>query len=104
MLSSKLNILLKLSADIRTLFVLLLLSFIDTTTSSAVKAAFLEQRRDNLQGIFKGLSEDSHTVVRKVLECCWTGLWCDPKVKRTAKIGLFNEQTIQQVSPCKKFL
>lgn len=69
----------------------------DSTTSTAVKAAFLEQRRDGLVGVFKGLFQDAHTVVRRVLECCWTGIWCDPKVKRTAKISLFNEQTVQQV-------
>ena len=84
--------------DIRTLYVLFLLSFVDTTTSTPVKAAFLEQRRDNLAGIFKGLAQDAYTVVRRVLECCWTGIWCDSKLKRTAKIGLFNEHTVQQVS------
>ncbi|GJE99428.1 ribosome 60S biogenesis N-terminal-domain-containing protein [Phanerochaete sordida] len=83
--------------DIRTLYVLFLLSFVNSTTSTAVKAAFLDQRRDALSGVFKGLPQDAHTVVRRVLECCWTGIWCDPKIKRTAKINLFNEQTVQQI-------
>jgi nucleolar pre-ribosomal-associated protein 1 len=84
--------------DIRTLYILFLLSFVDSSTPTAVKAAFLEQRRDTLLPVFKGLFQDSHAVVRRVLECCWTGIWCDPKIKRTAKVSLFNEQTVHQVS------
>ena len=63
-----------------------------------VKATFLEQRRDNLISIFKGLSQDTYSVVRKVLEICWSGIWADVKVKRTVKISIFGENTIGQVS------
>ncbi|KAG2124689.1 ribosome 60S biogenesis N-terminal-domain-containing protein [Suillus clintonianus] len=80
--------------DIRTYYVFFILSFIDSETSSLVKSTFLEQQRDIFLSIFKGLSQDSYLVVRKVLEVCWVGLWSDPKVKRTAKIGLFAEITI----------
>jgi nucleolar pre-ribosomal-associated protein 1 len=62
-----------------------------------VKSAFLEQRRDVFLSIFKGLSQDSYSVIRKVLEVCWVGLWSDVKVKRTMKIGLFTEVTIGHV-------
>ncbi|KAG1888586.1 ribosome 60S biogenesis N-terminal-domain-containing protein [Suillus subluteus] len=80
--------------DIRTYYVFFILSFIDPETSSLVKSTFLEQQRDIFLSIFKGLSQDSYLVVRKVLEVCWVGLWSDPKVKRTMKIGLFAEVTI----------
>ncbi|KAL4250925.1 Nucleolar pre-ribosomal-associated protein 1 [Abortiporus biennis] len=83
--------------DIRSLYVLLLLSFVETTTSSAVKASFLEQRRENLAAIFKGLAQDTYPFVRKVLETCWSGIWSDPKVKRTLKISLFNEATLGHI-------
>ncbi|KAG1766782.1 ribosome 60S biogenesis N-terminal-domain-containing protein, partial [Suillus occidentalis] len=80
--------------DIRTYYVFFILSFIDPETSSLVKSTFLEQQRDIFLSIFKGLSQDSYLVIRKVLEVCWVGLWSDPKVKRTTKIGLFSEITI----------
>ncbi|KAG1740308.1 ribosome 60S biogenesis N-terminal-domain-containing protein [Suillus lakei] len=80
--------------DIRTYYVFFIISFIDLETSSLVKSSFLEQQRDIFLSIFKGLSQDAYLVVRKVLEVCWVGLWSDPKIKRTAKIGLFAEVTI----------
>lgn len=84
--------------DIRTYYVFFILSFVDPDTSSLVKSAFLEQRRDVFLSIFKGLSQDSYSVIRKVLEVCWVGVWSDVKVKRTVKIGLFTEVTIGHVS------
>jgi nucleolar pre-ribosomal-associated protein 1 len=47
--------------------------------------------------IFKGLAQDPYDVVHKVLEACWSGIWSDPKVTRTLKIGLFQEATIAHV-------
>ena len=86
------------STDIRTLYILLVLSFVDSTTSSSVKAAFLEQHRDAFTSIFKGLSQDSYSLVRRVLEVCWSGLWSDQKLKRTLKVQIFSEATLSQVS------
>lgn len=83
--------------DIRTLYVLFILSFVEPETASSVKAAFLEQHRDIFLSMFKGLRQDAYGVVRKVLEICWAGIWSDAKVKRTIKIGLFNEMTLSQV-------
>ena len=83
--------------DIRTSYVLFLLSFVESTTSSSVKADFLEQRQAILAPLFRGLNQDAYPLVRKVLEICWTGLWSDPKIRRTLKIRLFNEATIAQV-------
>ncbi|KAF5371676.1 hypothetical protein D9758_003519 [Tetrapyrgos nigripes] len=80
--------------DIRTLYILFLLSFIDSDTSTQIKTTFLEQHRDALLAIFKGLHQDLYLVIRRVLEVFWSGLWGDAKVKRTVKIGLFGEVTI----------
>ncbi|PFH47812.1 hypothetical protein AMATHDRAFT_6373 [Amanita thiersii Skay4041] len=80
--------------DIRTSYILFLLSFIHQDCLSQVKAAFLEQHREPFLSIFKGLKQDPYDLIRKILEVCWTGLWSDPKVKRTLKINLFNEITI----------
>ncbi|KAJ8490078.1 hypothetical protein ONZ51_g2525 [Trametes cubensis] len=83
--------------DIRTLYILFVLSFLDTSTGSSVKAAFLEQHRDAFAIIFKGLWQDSYSVIRRVLEICWSGLWSDAKLKRTLKIQVFNEATLSQL-------
>ncbi|KAL7281927.1 hypothetical protein ACG7TL_003394 [Trametes sanguinea] len=83
--------------DIRTLYILFIISFIDPTTSSSVKTSFLEQHRDAFTIIFKGLWQDSYSVIRRVLEVCWTGLWSDAKIKRTLKIQAFNEIILSQL-------
>ncbi|KAI8984871.1 ribosome 60S biogenesis N-terminal-domain-containing protein [Trametes punicea] len=83
--------------DIRTLYILFVLSFIDTTAASSVKATFLEQHRDAFTIIFKGLWQDSYSVIRRVLEVCWSGLWSDLKLKRTLKIQVFNESILFQL-------
>ncbi|KAI0352520.1 hypothetical protein OH77DRAFT_1523331 [Trametes cingulata] len=83
--------------DIRTLYILLVLSFLDTATPSSVKSAFLEQHRDAFTVIFKGLWQDSYSVIRRVLEVCWAGLWSDAKLKRTLKIQVFSEATLSQL-------
>ncbi|KAI0075408.1 hypothetical protein K474DRAFT_1664265 [Panus rudis PR-1116 ss-1] len=85
------------SPDIRTLFVLFLLSFVDSTSTTVVKSIFLEQHRDIFSSIFKGLAQDPYPVIRKVLEVSWNGIWSDPKLKRSLKISLFNEAIILQL-------
>lgn len=84
-------------SDIRSLFILLLLSFVDVSTSSGVKAAFLEQRRDLFMAIFKGITDDPYPLARRILEVCWSGIWSDPKIKRTLKVSVFQESTVMQV-------
>ncbi|KAH8086640.1 ribosome 60S biogenesis N-terminal-domain-containing protein, partial [Cristinia sonorae] len=84
--------------DIRSLFILFLISFVDVSTSSSIKAAFLEQRRDTFTSIFKGLSEDPYPLARRVLEVCWSGIWSDQKVKRTLKVAVFQETTISHIA------
>lgn len=73
------------------------LSFVETTSSTLVKSSFIEQHRDILASLFKGLIQDPYPVVKKLLETCWAGIWSDPKIKRTLKIQLFNESTVGQV-------
>lgn len=85
-------------SDIRTLSLLFILSFVSPSSTTYVKVAFLEQHRDLFISIFRGLNSDPYVVARKVLEVCWMGIWQDLKVKRTLKVGLFNEATLQQVS------
>ncbi|KAF8622432.1 hypothetical protein AX15_007016 [Amanita polypyramis BW_CC] len=80
--------------DIRTLYISFLLSFIHQDSSSHIKSLFLEQHRHTLPAVFKGISQDPYGLAKEILEVCWSGLWSDPKVKRTLKIGLFNEVTI----------
>jgi nucleolar pre-ribosomal-associated protein 1 len=87
-----------LFSDIRTLFILFLLSFVDANATTQSKNLYLEQRRDIFLSIFKGIAQDHYSVARRILEACWTGIWSDNKVKRTLKIGLFNETTIGHVN------
>ncbi|KAK0205877.1 ribosome 60S biogenesis N-terminal-domain-containing protein [Desarmillaria ectypa] len=84
--------------DIRTLYILFLLSFVDANTPAPVKVVFMEQHRDAFVSMFKGLSQDHYSVIRRVLEVSWAGIWSEPKLKRTLKIGVFNETTIAQLA------
>ncbi|THH28288.1 hypothetical protein EUX98_g5899 [Antrodiella citrinella] len=84
--------------DIRSLFILFILSLVDPSTSSSVKAAFLEQRREIFTSTFKGLPEDSYPLARKILEVCWSGIWLDQKIKRSCKVAVFQESTITQIT------
>lgn len=81
------------------MYIQFILSFVDQETSTLVKSAFLEQHRDVFLSIFKGIVQDPYALVRRTLEVCWTGIWSDPRIKRTIKISLFNESTILQVKP-----
>ncbi|KAI0269360.1 ribosome 60S biogenesis N-terminal-domain-containing protein [Gloeopeniophorella convolvens] len=84
--------------DIRTLYILLILSFVDNSSTSSVKSSFLEQRQDIFRSILTGLEQDSYLLVRRVLEVSWMGIWSDPKVRRTLKVGLFNETALQHIT------
>ncbi|KIO12008.1 hypothetical protein M404DRAFT_994067 [Pisolithus tinctorius Marx 270] len=83
--------------DIRTLYILFILSFVDRDSPSSVKTAFLEQRREFFLSIFKGLNQDPYLVIQRVLQVSWDGLWSDQKVKRTLKIGVFGEATLSHL-------
>ena len=88
---------LKISSDIRTLYVLFILSFVDDSATSSVKSSFLEQRHDIFRSIFGGLDQDAYSLARRILEVAWTGIWLDPKIKKTAKVNVFGEATLYHV-------
>jgi nucleolar pre-ribosomal-associated protein 1 len=88
---------LKTSLDIRTLYILLILSFVDDSAASSVKSSFLEQRHDIFRSIFGGVDQDPYSLARKTLEVAWTGIWLDPKIKRTVKVNVFNEACLHLV-------
>lgn len=88
---------LKACLDIRTLYILFILSFVDDSAASSVKSSFLEQRHDIFRSIFGGIDRDPYSLARKVLEVAWTGIWLDPKIKRTVKVNVFNEACLHLV-------
>lgn len=88
---------LKTPLDIRTLYILFIFSFVDDTAASSVKSSFLEQRHDIFRSIFGGFDQDPYSLARKILEIAWTGIWLDPKVKRTVKVNVFNEASLHLV-------
>ena len=88
---------LKTSLDIRTLYILFILSFVDDSAASSVKSSFLEQRHDIFRSIFGGIDQDPYYLARKILEVAWTGIWLDPKIKRTIKVNVFNEACLHLV-------
>ncbi|KAJ2930741.1 hypothetical protein H1R20_g6371, partial [Candolleomyces eurysporus] len=82
--------------DIRTAYTLFLLSFVlpstSTSTSSSnsqTKTAFLQQHSLHFTAIFKNLHQDQPTLIRRVLEVCWEGVWCDVRVNRSLKVSVF---------------
>jgi Ribosome 60S biogenesis N-terminal len=83
--------------DIRTLYILFLMSFVNMTTPHSVKSLFVEQCHDHFVGIFKGLFQDPYALVCRVLEVCWESIWSDQRVKRTSKVALFGEQSLTSV-------
>jgi len=83
--------------DIRTLYIGFILSFLLPGTLTQIKLSLLEQHRDNFLLVFKGIYQDAYNIVRRVLEVCWEGIWSDNKIKRTLKIGLFNEATLHHL-------
>jgi nucleolar pre-ribosomal-associated protein 1 len=88
--------------DIRTLYILFILSFVDDTAASSVKSTFLEQRHDIFRSIFGGFDQDPYPLARKILEVAWKGIWLDPKIKRTVKVNVFNEASlhlVRQITP-----
>ncbi|EJD42488.1 hypothetical protein AURDEDRAFT_186058 [Auricularia subglabra TFB-10046 SS5] len=83
--------------DIRTLYILFILSFLAPGTPPAVKTAFLEEHRDAFWALFRGLHADPYSVARRVLEVCWEGVWLDSRVSRSLKVGCFTETTLGQI-------
>jgi hypothetical protein len=70
---------------------------VDSNNTTQIKTTFIEQHCDAFLVIFKGISQDHYSLARRILEVCWNGIWSDAKLKRTLKVGLFNEVTIEHV-------
>jgi hypothetical protein len=87
--------------DIRTLYILFILSFVDNSAASSVKSSFLEQRQDVFRSMLAGLDQDSYSLARRILEVAWTGIWLDLKIKRTSKVNIFNEKSLHHVRQTK---
>lgn len=85
--------------DIRTLFILFILSYLSPSTPTPLKSVLLEEHKELFRGIFKGIMDDPYEVIRRVLEVSWDGVWCDHKLPRTVKIRLFGENCLAQVRP-----
>ncbi|KAI9466647.1 ribosome 60S biogenesis N-terminal-domain-containing protein [Lactarius psammicola] len=83
--------------DIRTLYILFILSFVDNSATSSVKSSFLEQRQDVFRSILAGLDQDPYSLARRILEVAWTGIWLDPKIKRTSKVSVFSEKSLHHI-------
>ncbi|KAL0058378.1 hypothetical protein AAF712_014958 [Marasmius tenuissimus] len=85
------------STDIRTLTIFLVCSFLSSTSVSSTKNVFFDQHADKFLAVFKGLLLDPYIVVRKFLELCWEDIWCDVKIPKKTKIGLFGEITLNHL-------
>ena len=83
--------------DIRTLYITFILQFVETSSLHFIKSTFLESHREVFLAIFKRLHEDPYPLVRTVLEASWEGIWQDNRLKKTLKIALFGEKTLNLV-------
>ncbi|KAG7090693.1 hypothetical protein E1B28_009789 [Marasmius oreades] len=83
--------------DIRTLTLFLVCSFLCSTSALSIKTLFFDQHSDKFLSVFKGLVLDPYVVVRKFLETCWESVWCDVKIPKKIKVGLFGEITVNHL-------
>jgi len=70
---------------------------VDDSAASSVKSSFLEQRHEIFRSIFSGFDQDPYSLARTILEVAWTGIWLDPKIKKTVKVNVFNEASLHHV-------
>lgn len=77
--------------DIRTLYILFLLSFLQQAYSHTLKLRLLDLGRDFLPALLKGLPHDPPDVTQTVLLHLHEDLVKDPKVPRSKKVEFWNE-------------
>lgn len=77
--------------DIRTLYMLFLLSFLTQTHSHSLKIAVLDLGREHCPSLVKNLVRDPPEVVQHVLVTLHAGLLQDERVPRAKKVTFFNE-------------
>ncbi|SNX86060.1 related to URB1 - nucleolar protein required for the normal accumulation of 25S and 5.8S rRNAs [Melanopsichium pennsylvanicum] len=77
--------------DIRTLYILFLLSFLQQSYSLTLKLRLLDLGKEFLPGILKGLPQDPPDVVQTVLLHLHEDLVKDQKIPRSKKVEFWNE-------------
>ncbi|SPO32492.1 related to URB1 - nucleolar protein required for the normal accumulation of 25S and 5.8S rRNAs [Ustilago trichophora] len=77
--------------DIRTLYILFLLSFLQQSYSHALKLRLLDLGRDFLPAILKGLPQDPPDVVQTILLHLHEDLVKDQRIPRSKKVEFWNE-------------
>ncbi|EST09588.1 Nucleolar pre-ribosomal-associated protein 1, N-terminal [Kalmanozyma brasiliensis GHG001] len=77
--------------DIRTLYILFLLSFLQQSYSHTLKLRLLDLGRDFLPAILKGLPQDPPDVVQIILLHLHEDLIKDQKIPRSKKVEFWNE-------------
>lgn len=77
--------------DIRTLYILFLLSFLQQGYSHTLKLRLLDLGRDFLPAILKGLAQDPPDVVQTILLHLHEDLVKDTKIPRSKKVEFWNE-------------
>ncbi|GAC93665.1 hypothetical protein PHSY_001230 [Pseudozyma hubeiensis SY62] len=77
--------------DIRTLYILFLLSFLQQGYSHTLKLRLLDLGRDFLPAILKGLPQDPPDVVQTILLHLHEDLVKDTKIPRSKKVEFWNE-------------
>ncbi len=77
--------------DIRTLYILFLLAFLQQSYSHTLKLRLLDLGRDFLPGILKGLPQDPPDVVQTILLHLHEDLVKDQKIPRARKVDFWNE-------------
>ncbi|TKY84642.1 hypothetical protein EX895_006544 [Sporisorium graminicola] len=77
--------------DIRTLYILFLLSFLQQSYSHTLKLRLLDLGRDFLPAILKGLPQDPPDVVQTILLHLHDDLVNDTRIPRSKKVEFWNE-------------
>ncbi len=77
--------------DIRTLYILFLLSFLQQSYSHTLKLRLLDLGRDFLPAVLKGLPQDPPDVVQTILLHLHEDLVKDQKIPRSKKVEFWNE-------------
>ncbi|SPO27725.1 related to URB1 - nucleolar protein required for the normal accumulation of 25S and 5.8S rRNAs [Ustilago trichophora] len=77
--------------DIRTLYILFLLSFLQQSYSHTLKLRLLDLGRDFLPAILKGLPQDPPDVVQTILLHLHEDLVKDQRIPRSKKVEFWNE-------------
>ena len=76
---------------------LLVLSFLTRNTPTSIKRSLLTQG-DVYQSIFRDFGADHYSLVRRVLEVAWDGIWGDTSLPWAIKTAAFEYDVLKSVS------